>query len=192
MKNLRGVIFAYSVPIPTKAYSFSLTAGQDCLAVNLKEMSDINPSGLNDADELAMLELLKAQPDFDCLPIPAYWFKKYNLPPREAVGPREFISSNYAMKKANEEKDLPPIIISEPQQNGKLWPVLPPENIPVEVVSRPFDWDSSKIFPAVICPTEEEAKNMIKHKVHDEGRKYLHEIERPMSPSDHGLNTQEG
>ena len=192
MKNLRGVNFAYSVPIPTKAYSlFSLTAGQDCLAVNPKEMSDINPSGLSDADELALLEMLKVQPDFDCLPIPAYWFKKYGIPPREAVGPREYIESNYAMKRANEHKDLPPIIIDEPQQNGKLAPLFPPENIPVDVINRPFDWDSSKSFPAVICPTEEEVKNTIKHKVHDEGRKRLHEIERPMSPSDHGLNTQE-
>lgn len=120
--------------------------------------SSVNPSGLSDEDELTLLRLLQAQPDFDCLPIPAYWFKKYGLPPREAVGPREYIASNYAMKKANEEKDLPPIIIDEPQQGGKLFPLLPPEEIPVEVVSRPFDWKQDKPFPAVICPTEEEVK----------------------------------
>lgn len=111
-----------------------------------------NPSGLSDEDERALLELLKAQPDFDCLPIPAYWFAKYNLPPREAVGPREYLASNYAMKKANEPKDLPSIIIDEPQQGGKLHKVFPPEEIPVEVINRPFDWDQSKPFPAVICP----------------------------------------
>ena len=153
-------------------------------------MSDLNPSGLSDEDELKMLQLLQAQPDFDCLPIPAYWFKKYNLPPREAVGPSEYIASNYAMKRANEEKDLPPIIIDEPQQGGKLFPLLPPENIPVEVVSRPFEWNHDKPFPAVICPTEEEAKNAIKHTVHDEGRKHLHEIERPNTQEDHSPCSQ--
>lgn len=154
-------------------------------------MSDINPSGLSDEDELKLLQLLQAQPDFECLPIPAYWFKKYGIPPREAVGPREYIASNYAMKRATEEKDLPPIIITEPQQGGKLFPLFPPEDIPVEVISRPFEWDSSKMFPAVICPTEEEAKNAIKHTIHSDGRKHLHEIPRPTSPSDHGLNSRE-
>lgn len=113
-----------------------------------------NPSGLSDEDELALLNLLKSQPDFDCLPIPAYWFAKYGLPPREALGPREYIASNYAMKKANEPKDLPPIIIDEPQQNGKRFPVFPPEYIPVEVVTRPFNWEKDRPFPAVICPPE--------------------------------------
>jgi len=123
-------------------------------------MSDINPSGLSDEDELKLLQLLQAQPDFDCLPIPAYWFKKYGLPPREAVAPREYIESNYAMKRANEQKDLPPILIDEPQQNGKLFPLLPPENIPVEVITRPFVMNENKPFPAVICPTEEEVKRL--------------------------------
>ena len=113
-----------------------------------------NPSGLSDEDELKLLEVLKAQPDFECLPIPAYWFKKYGIPAREAVGPREYINSNYAMKKANEPKDLPPLIIDEPQQNGKLVPLAPPENVPVELHSRPFTADPNKPFPAVICPEE--------------------------------------
>jgi len=111
-----------------------------------------NPSGLSDEDELKLLEVLKAQPDFECLPIPAYWFKKYGIPPREAVAPREYIESNYAMRKANEHKELPPILIDEPQQNGKLYPVAPPEKVDVELVSRPFVTDPNKPFPAVICP----------------------------------------
>jgi len=111
-----------------------------------------NPSGLSDEDEMKLLEVLKAQPDFECLPIPAYWFKKYGIAPREAVAPREYINSNYAMLKAVEPKDLPPLIIDEPQQNGKLVPLAPPENVPVELVSRPFVSDPNKPFPAVICP----------------------------------------
>jgi len=117
-----------------------------------------NPSGLSDDEERTLLNVLRAQPDFDCLPIPAYWFKKYGIPPREAVAPREYIESNYAMKKANETKDLPPLIIDEPQQNGKLVPVAPPDDTKVELVSRPFVWKENKPFPATFVPTLEELK----------------------------------
>ena len=125
-------------------------------ATTLRDGSERNPSGLTDEDELAMLKMLQAQPDFDCLPLPAYWFKKYNLPPRAATGPKEYIESNYAMRRAVEQKDLPPLIIDEPQQGGKLAKVHPPDATPIEVKMRPFVWDQSKPFPAVICPTETE------------------------------------
>jgi hypothetical protein len=115
-----------------------------------------NPSGLTDEEELALLKELQAQPDFDRLPLPAYWFKKYNIPPREAQGPKEYIESNYAMKRANEQKDLPPLIIDEPQQGGKLVKVHPPEPTSLDVKTRPFVWDKTKPFPAVICPDETE------------------------------------
>lgn len=139
-------------------------------------MSNLNPSGLSDEDEMRMLRSLQMQPDFDSLPIPVYWFKKYGIPPRAAVGPREYIESNYAMEKSTEPKDLPPLIIDEPQQGGKLVPLHPPEIVNVEVVSRPFVHDSSKPFPATICPTHEEVENTIKHVVNDGGRKFLHEV----------------
>lgn len=108
----------------------------------------MNASGLSDDEERSLLEVLKTQPDFDSLPIPAYWFKKYNLPPRTATGPSEYIESNYAMKRANENKDLPPIIIDTPQQDGKLYPVAPAEAIEIEVRSRPFEWKGNTPFPA--------------------------------------------
>ena len=107
-----------------------------------------------------MLNQLKAQPDFECLPLPAYWFKKYNIPPRAAQGPKEYIESNYAMKRAIENKDLPPLIIDEPQQGGKLVKVHPPDATPIEVKTRPFVWDQSKPFPAVICPSETEVQGL--------------------------------
>jgi len=111
-----------------------------------------NPSGLSDEDEKKLLELLQSQPDWECLPIPAYWFKKYGIPARAAVAPREFLESNYTMRMAVEPKDLPPILIDEPQQNGKLYPVAPPEKVDIQLVSRPFVSDPNKPFPAVICP----------------------------------------
>jgi len=119
-----------------------------------------NPSGLTDEEELALLKELQAQPDFECLPLPAYWFKKYNIPPRAAQGPKEYIESNYAMKMAIAPKDLPPLIIDEPQQGGKLAKVHPPDATPIEVKTRPFVWDKTKPFPAVICPCETEVQEL--------------------------------
>ena len=111
-----------------------------------------NPSGLSDEDEKKLLEVLQSQPDWECLPIPAYWFKKYGIPPRAAVAPREYIESNYAMRKAVEPKDLPPILIDEPQDGGRLVTPAPPEEVDIKLVSRPFVSDPNKPFPAVICP----------------------------------------
>lgn len=101
-------------------------------------------------DEDALYEQLKVLPDFDCMPIPARWFKKYNIAPRNPPTTREFIESNYTMLRATENKDLPPLIIDEPQQGGKL--VVPPpfEEIKTETISRPFEWDSTKPFPTVL------------------------------------------
>jgi hypothetical protein len=101
-------------------------------------------------DEDALYNQLKEQPDFDCLPIPARWFKKYGIEPRTTPTTKEFLESGYTMIKAVEHKDLPPIIYDEPQQNGKLAVPPPFEDIKVDVISRPFEWDSSKPFPATL------------------------------------------
>jgi len=101
-------------------------------------------------DEDALYQELKELRDFDCLPLPSHWFKKYNIPPRTTITPHDYIESNYAMKRALEPKDLPPLIIDEPQQGGKLVEAPPPEDIKVEVINRPFDWTPDKPFPAVL------------------------------------------
>ena len=100
--------------------------------------------------ERALYEELKQLPDFDCLPIPASWFKKFNIPPRNPLNPREYIESNYAMKMSFQPKDLPPLIIDEPQQNGKLIEAPPPEDVPMTVVSKPFEIPEGKPFPAIL------------------------------------------
>lgn len=100
--------------------------------------------------ERRLFEELSKLPDFDCLPIPASWFKKFNLPPRNPVGVREYIHSNYAMDMAVKPKDLPPLIIDEPQQGGKLVELIPVEEPVTEVVSRPFELPEGKPFPAVL------------------------------------------
>ena len=105
---------------------------------------------MDTTDEDALYNELKNCPDFDSLPLPARWFKKYGIPPRTLPTTREFLESNYTMLRATEQKDLPPDIYDEPQQNGKLFTPLPFEDIKVDVISRPFDWDKSKPFPAVL------------------------------------------
>jgi hypothetical protein len=107
------------------------------------------------ATDEELYNAMKDLPDFDCMPIPSSWFKKFNIPLREAVAPKEFIESNYTLKRSVEIKDLPPIIIDEPQRNGVLMEVPKEEEIKVEVVSRPFDWDNSKPFPSVLPALKE-------------------------------------
>jgi hypothetical protein len=101
-------------------------------------------------EERKLYEALKELPDFDCFPIPQSWFKKFGLPARNPISVREYIHSNYAMEIAAKPKDLPPLIIDEPQQGGKLVEVPAFEEIPVEVVTRPFELPEGKPFPAVL------------------------------------------
>ena len=92
----------------------------------------------NDPDYALYCEL-RAQPDFDCFPIPISWFKKFNIPARAAENTKDFLSSCYTVNKAIEPKDLPPIIIDKPQQNGKLYEMVAPEDVKVDVVQKPFE-----------------------------------------------------
>lgn len=101
-------------------------------------------------DEDALYHELKDLPDFECMPIPERWFKKYNIPPREAVAPKEFMESHYTILKATEPKDLPPLIIDEPIDGGRLLEVPEVEDIKVEVISRPLELDPEKPFPAIL------------------------------------------
>lgn len=102
---------------------------------------------ITEKEEVELLYALKQLPDFECFPLPAAWFEKYKLKPRGVVNPREFMESHYTMKKALEEKDLPPLIINEPQRNGELVKFPEPEVIPVEVRNRPFELKEGEAFP---------------------------------------------
>jgi hypothetical protein len=111
-----------------------------------------------DEEEMLYNEL-KALPDFDCLPIPVTWFKRFNIPARKTITPREFYESRYTIEKALENKDLPPLIIDEPQKGGQLAVVPPFEEVKVEVINRPFKWDEKKPFPATLPYISESAPN---------------------------------
>jgi len=109
---------------------------------------------MDEQEERALLEQLKQQPDFECLPIPASWFKKYNIPPRSTCGPREYIHSNYAIECSLAPKDLPPINIKEPQKdkdgNIILVEMVKVEEEVLEVRQRPFQLQDGEEFPVVL------------------------------------------
>jgi hypothetical protein len=110
---------------------------------------------VSDKEIVELLYELKKLPDFDCLPLPDEWYTKFNLPPKKVINPREFMESNYTMEMALAPKDLPPLIIDEPQQGGKLVQFIdepPPE---VTLRSRPFEHDPSKPFPAVLVKDDD-------------------------------------
>ena len=100
---------------------------------------------------------MKDLPDFECWPIPQHWFKKFNIPPRNPISVREYIESGYAMKMAVAPKDLPPIIIDKPQQNGKLVQMVEEPPVPVELISRPFELKEGEMFPAVLPSLKDDA-----------------------------------
>lgn len=101
-------------------------------------------------DEDALYNKLKDLPDFDCLPLPSHWFKKYNIPPVSQPSTREFLDSQHTIKCATAPKDLPPIFINEPQQGGKLVPIAPPEDIKVETISRPITDTNYIVHPSLL------------------------------------------
>lgn len=107
------------------------------------ETHDLSNNQLTDLDEDKLYEILSAQPDFDCLPLPARWFKKYNIPPREATDFASFVNSRYTLRCAFSPKDLPPLILKEPIKdasgNIRLVQPVPFEEIPIEIIQKPYE-----------------------------------------------------
>ena len=98
---------------------------------------------IDEEGEDQLYHLLKELPDFLNYPLPARWFKKYNIAPLEPTNVQEYIHSNYAYKCMFAPKDLPAIIIDKPQTdlsgNIRLLKMVEPEPIEVEVVSKPYE-----------------------------------------------------
>lgn len=86
-----------------------------------------------------LFEMMKNHPEFECLPKPASWFKKFNLPPVSARNFKEFIDDR-AWEKAREMTVDEKEIRKDPVPGG-VRPVFPSEEIPVEVISRPITAD---------------------------------------------------
>jgi hypothetical protein len=97
------------------------------------------PSTSNDGPltDDQLFEMMKRHPEFDNLPKPASWFKKYNLEPVAARNFKEFIDDK-AWEKSREKFVNEREIRKEPAPGG-VRPVLPSEEIPVEIISRPIE-----------------------------------------------------
>ena len=96
-------------------------------------VADDVPYKLSD-DEL--FEMMKRHPEFNNLPKPASWFKKYNLEPIAARNFKEFIDDR-AWEKSRDKVVNEREIRKEPVPGG-VRPVLPSEEIPIEIISRPI------------------------------------------------------
>lgn len=123
------------------------TPSESTPIVNHLEFLNKKESTIDEDAEDQLYALLKDLPDFLNYPLPARWFKKYNIAPLEPTNVRDYIHSNYAFKCMYAPKDLPPIIIDKPQTdlsgNIKLVKMVEPEPIEVEVVSKPYDSNPS-------------------------------------------------
>jgi hypothetical protein len=101
-----------------------------------------------------LLQQLKECPDFECLPLPQTWCKKYNLKTVYPESIAESKSHNYVNK--CKFYNYAPIIIDGPQRDkdGKiiLAPVAPPEDIPVEVTQKPFDSNNTNLVGLMALP----------------------------------------
>jgi hypothetical protein len=119
---------------------------------------------MDEQEERLLVEALMKHPEFECFPLPASWFEKYNIPPRTACGPREYIHSNYAMECSIAPKDLPLIVIKEPQKdkdgNVILVEMVKVEEPVLEVRERPFQLQEGEEFPVVLV---DEKDPIVKH-----------------------------
>jgi hypothetical protein len=101
---------------------------QDCTVMPERQMTD---------EEL--FAMMKNHPEFECLPKPASWYKKFNLQPVAARNFKEFIDEK-AWERSR-EMSVDQVEIRKDPVPGGVRPVLPSEEIPVEVISRPITAD---------------------------------------------------
>lgn len=107
------------------------------------------------ADDLALYEKFKNDPEFALMPKPRAWHIHLGIPVPEAGTPKDFLADQYYLKNQFSEKDGYEIH-TEPQCGGKMVELAPPEDIPCKVVQRPLDVPKNTIEPVVFLPPVEE------------------------------------
>lgn len=101
-------------------------------------------------EERALYAEMKDLPDFLNYPLPQSWYKEFGIPQPTVCSLPDFLKSGYTTRIAFEPKNLPPLIINKPQQNGKLA-VVPHFEVPeVSTTTRPFALAEGEDFPAVL------------------------------------------
>jgi len=92
-------------------------------------------------DEEALYNELKNLPDFDRLPLPDTWYKKFNIPRPEPVSLQDFALSR-AWLKHKYDPDIKYEIREEPASGG-VRPIIEPEPIPVEIITKELTTETS-------------------------------------------------
>ena len=116
-------------------------------------------------EDTAIWNVIRDLPDVDCLPLPARFFKKFGIAPREIENTKDYLATQYTWRKQTEPKELTPLILDEPQRDkdGKIQLVemFPPEVVDVKVVQRPFEQEEGKTM--VILPSLRDDSYVIKN-----------------------------
>ena len=79
--------------------------------------------------------MMKDSPEFEHLPKPASWFKKFGLEPIKARNFKEFLDDDAWMQ--SRAKPYQEWAVFKDPQPGGVRPVLPSEEIPITITSRP-------------------------------------------------------
>jgi hypothetical protein len=83
-----------------------------------------------------LFAILKECPDFERLPLPGSWFKRFNIKPIEPGDFKTYIKEKPWMKAAYQPKDFVEFKEAAP---GGLRPIIEVEPVPMEVIQRPAD-----------------------------------------------------
>jgi hypothetical protein len=114
---------------------------------------------ITEEEEDQLYNNMKSLPDFRNFPLPTRWFKKYGIPPIEAGTTKEYLESGYTTKIMFAPKDLPPIILKEPQRdvsgNVKFVKFVEEEPIEIKVISRPYDPDAQPLDISTISQSSD-------------------------------------
>lgn len=131
--------------------------------------SEAYQGGKTDAE---LLEELRKLPDFEKYPLPASWYKKFNLKPVEAVDVKTFIDSGACLKAITGGK-CDSYEFKEPQrdENGNLLEVkvFPLEEIPVEIITKPIreiplpEEQTEKTLSETVAEMKEQAQKEQEH-----------------------------
>ena len=89
---------------------------------------------MNNLSDEELLKMMKESPEFKNLPLPASWFKKFNLEPVKARNFKEFLDDDAWLKTRGMQVDEKEIR-KEPVPGG-VRPVFPLEEIPMTITSR--------------------------------------------------------
>jgi hypothetical protein len=92
-------------------------------------------------DEEALYNELKTLPDFDRLPLPDSWYKKFNIPRPQPVSVQEFALSR-AWLEHKYDSNIIYDIRKEPEPGG-VRPILETEPISVEIITKELTNETS-------------------------------------------------